>query len=225
VSFGCERVRALSAFEMNLTMPVLVKRRSRNMKSLIALVSGLTIWGAVAVGCGSDSPAPTPPAATQCVGPYADQTQVQFTAGLATTGACISTADSNAVCQNDVTTFTGKCGVDCVSMGGTQEAIGACTLACIKDKTAPDPSDACLSCYITDVGCATSHCLSDCLADPKGQPCFMCRVANHCAQDFYACTGMPLPTGVSLGAGGTGGAGPAAAGSSGETSSGGAGGA
>ena len=73
------------------------------------------------------------------------------------------------------------------------QALAACTLNCVKDRDDPDPSDACLNCYLASVACVQMNCLPECLPDPAGAPCLECRETKGCTAAFYDCSGLPEP--------------------------------
>jgi hypothetical protein len=90
----------------------------------------------------------------------------------------------------------------------TEAAQATCNATCIAEKIPAKSkalSDACVTCYTNDVGCARVHCFAECGFAPASQACAVCRVDNGCAPAFYQCSGLPTPTGSTPGAGGEGG--------------------
>jgi hypothetical protein len=142
--------------------------------------------------------------AEQCKGVYADKTESEV-AVEAGDGACTSAADLAAVCANDVNTTAASCGLSCFAQGGDEATQIQCNLSCVTTATDPDPSSACIGCYLESVACARENCLDQCLSDPTAPACIQCRADEGCTGGFYTCSGLPLPTGTSLGSGGQGG--------------------
>jgi hypothetical protein len=154
---------------------------------------------------GDDGGSGSTDAGNTCEGVYADKTLDEITAG-ATTGACTSAADLDAVCANDVNGTTSACALTCNGQGGTDAEKVVCTSDCVKDELDPAPSDACIGCYIASVSCSLANCLDPCLAGGSDPDCIDCRVEFGCAGAFYnECSGLPVPTGLDLGSGGAGG--------------------
>ena len=164
-------------------------------------------------GCSSDSTGSAAPANGQCKGDYAALTQSELDAKTASNGKCV--ADVAALCGTDVTTITEQCGADCfMNMAPDKATQDTCVSSCIANNVTL--SDACLGCYVTDVGCARDHCKLPCGIAPTSAACLSCRVANGCAPDFFSCSGLPDEV-SGTGAAGAGGAGdtPAAGGATG----------
>jgi hypothetical protein len=101
----------------------------------------------------------------------------------AATGACTNSADDAIVndTSKDVDGTTSTCG---------QSNIGnhAATKDCIIQGTGL--SDGCAECYANVVDCVVANCITECLADPNGQPCSDCRKTN-CDPAFETCSGIP----------------------------------
>jgi hypothetical protein len=135
------------------------------------------------------------------VGDYQDLTLSTFSADVATSGACTSTADVATVCSNDVTAKAEGCGLDCLTMGAAD--MDACVTTCLNNEVKPALSSGCVSCYATDVGCARDNCKINCLS-PTSPACTSCREQFGCIDAFYTCSGLPVPGSSSGGAGGAG---------------------
>jgi len=158
---------------------------------------------ALAMACGDDDDAPSAP--VNCKSPYADRTAAELKVETTATGKCA--ADTAAVCASDVITETSNCAQTCFAMHPTDAAMqGSCTLTCLKEGLSPTPSDGCLGCYVTSVGCTATYCLMECLgAGAADLACTACRKDNGCTAAFYACSGLPLPLGAATGGNGGGG--------------------
>jgi hypothetical protein len=71
----------------------------------------------------------------------------------------------------------------------------ACTGECLQGMLSPKLSDSCLTCYLQSVDCTAKFCLAECLsAGASGPQCVTCRLDNNCTANFYACSGLPIPT-------------------------------
>jgi hypothetical protein len=185
------------------------------MRHLITLLSAVAAATILVVGCSSSSD--SGPASTggsgggssdaQCVGDYADLKQSAFNAQVMSAGKCASSSDETAVCVNDVTSIAETCGDGCFMTVSDKSAApqDACTSTCLGSMVTPALSSDCQSCYVADVACARANCLIFCGTDPGGSGCMTCRQMNGCIAAFYACSGLPIPAGTSLGAGGAGG--------------------
>jgi hypothetical protein len=106
-----------------------------------------------------------------------------------------------------VTTIVGTCGKTCyLQAAAGDEPQAACVAPCIAEGvTAPAAlSASCIRCYVEDVACARNKCFGTCGLTPGSAACAQCRADNGCASAFYGCSGLPLPTGVSLGDGAAG---------------------
>jgi len=196
------------------------------MHRFITFACAVTAATLLVVGCGSDSDDSSSggggsggsgasagsgggSSSTQCVGVYADLTHSMFTSKLATDGKCIADSDATAVCTKDVTKTTAQCGASCYATAEkTDAAQDACTSSCISDSITL--STDCLGCYLTDVACSRKHCLLVCGTAPTSAGCATCRQENGCADAFYSCSGLPLPS--ALAGGGSGGTSNGAAG-------------
>lgn len=127
----------------------------------------------------------------QCEGVYSDWT-LSDVEDQTTSGACVN--DVAAICGRDLNTEAGDCGKGCfLANMSDNEAIAECTLECVKEREDPDPSDACLACYLQSVDCARVNCLAPCVEDPAGQACVQCRIEAGCTAGFYTCSGLPEP--------------------------------
>jgi hypothetical protein len=195
------------------------------MHRFITFACAVTAATLLVVGCGSDSDDSSSGGGgsggsggsgggssnAQCVGVYADLTQAMFTSKLATAGKCIGDSDATAVCTKDVTKTTAQCGASCYATAEkTDAAQDACTSSCISDMITLT-SD-CLGCYLTDVACSRKHCLLMCGTAPTSAGCATCRQENGCADTFYSCSGLPLPSGSGASGGSGGGTSTGAAG-------------
>lgn len=173
---------------------------------LIVRLSPVLLAMAFAMACGDDDDAP--PAPTQCKSPYSDRTAEDLEERTSPTGACAD--DTDAVCKSDVITETSTCATGCFPMypDDAQKA-AACTLDCLHENLAPAPSDKCLNCYLVSVNCTATNCFSECITGGAAAPaCIHCRAESGCTAAFYACSGLPLPTGTTpTPNGGAGGAG------------------
>lgn len=128
----------------------------------------------------------------QCKGVYSSWTRSELEDAVKPDAACSS--DAAAVCGRDLNDEAGDCGASCFPANmSDNEALAACTLACVKDRGNPDPSDACLGCYLLSVACVQMNCLAECLPDPAGTPCIECRETKGCTAAFYGCSGLPEP--------------------------------
>lgn len=190
------------------------------MHRFITFACAVTAATLLVVGCGSDSDDSSSggggsggsgasagsgggSSSAQCVGVYADLTQTSFTSKLATDGKCIAASDATAVCTKDVTKTTAQCGASCYATAEkTDAAQDACTSSCISGSITLSAD--CLGCYLTDVACSRKHCLLMCGTAPTSAACATCRQENGCADTFYSCSGLPLPS-AGGGSGGTGG--------------------
>jgi hypothetical protein len=54
------------------------------------------------------------------------------------------------------------------------------------------------------VACARHNCFLECGTMPTSAGCAQCRVDMGCAAPFYACSGLPVPTGITLPSGAAG---------------------
>jgi hypothetical protein len=183
---------------------------------LFSMFLASAIAAALAVaGCGSDDDSGNQSAAgavgsagasaTQCVGTYSDFTSSAFDAQTTIGKGC--SLDGASVCRNDVTNLVGTCGGSCyLQAAKDDESQAACVAPCIMEAvTAPKMlSDSCIECYVEDVACARDLCFGQCGLTPGSPLCAQCRADNGCASAFYACSGLPLPTGVDLGGGSAG---------------------
>jgi hypothetical protein len=160
----------------------------RRIFTLLVVVAAATLSVG---GCSSDSDGGGGSAGSangQCKGDYAALTQSELDTKTAATGKCVT--DVATICGYDVTTAAEECGADCYKNKALDDSIqNACVSSCITGSVAL--SDACLGCYVTDVGCARSHCLLQCGLDATSASCLACRVANGCAPTFFSCSGLP----------------------------------
>jgi hypothetical protein len=173
------------------------------MQRLITLVWVVVAATSLVVGCGSNSDSGSAGASSdpQCVGDYADLKVSTFSAGVATSGACVNAADLGSVCSNDVTGKAEGCGLDCLTMAAAD--MDACVASCLNTQVKPALSSGCVTCYATDVGCARDNCKFMCLS-PTSAACTTCREQFGCIDAFYSCSGLPVPGSSSNGAGGAG---------------------
>ena len=192
--------------------------RSRSI--LLPVVATAVVSVVMAVGCGGDDDDDAGGAGTggtgtgggagsggagTCKGVYADKTQAQITAE-AGDGECTSATDIAAVCANDINTVAASCGLSCFAQGGDDATQLQCNTDCVTAATDPDPSDACIGCYVQSVACARENCVNQCVSDPTADACIQCRLDAGCTGNFYnSCSGLPLPTDVVLPQGGQGG--------------------
>lgn len=63
------------------------------------------------------------------------------------------------------------------------------TTECLKNRY-PSLSTECAQCFGNYVGCARSHCWTQCWRNPDGAPCAECSV-THCKANLISCTGIP----------------------------------
>lgn len=188
------------------------------MKALSLLVPA-ALAGLIAItGCGDDDDDDSGAAGSggttggsggsggggQCKGVYADKTEAEL-ADEAGDGACTSASDVAAVCANDINTLAASCGLSCFAQGGDEQEQLMCNMTCITGMTDPDPSSACIGCYLESVACARINCQQQCIADPTSDVCVQCRIDEGCTPGFFECSGLPIPTGLDLGGGGAGG--------------------
>ena len=181
------------------------------MRRILCLLGVVSISALSVVGCGSDddsTPAGTAGAASagapgsagatsspQCHGDYAVATQAQLGALVDPNGKCAGAGDVKAVCGQDTTVLAETCGGGCfLSAAKDDVAQDTCVTACINTKASPALTSACINCYVTDVACARDHCAVQCGVDPTSTTCATCRLDNNCAQDFFACSGLPGPS-------------------------------
>ncbi|HET9954922.1 MAG TPA: hypothetical protein VFQ61_10485 [Polyangiaceae bacterium] len=161
------------------------------MARFIKFASLLLSASIIVVGCGDDDDSNSTPPATKCKSPYAGATEAQLKAAT-TSGAC--QGDTEAICKNDMITLAATCGVSCVQTSSDALEQAACTQSCMKMNAEPDPSDACLTCYMLSVQCAATNCFAECAADGNTPTCQSCRVEKGCTDAFYTCSGLPEPT-------------------------------
>lgn len=129
---------------------------------------------------------------TQCRGVYAGWTEDQLSDATAEGGACKE--DTEAICSRDMNAAAGECAQACfIQHGNDMQALIACAFQCVKQGSTIEPSDACLSCYLTAVLCAQQNCLEECLADTGSSSCIQCRAEEGCTGDFLDCSGLPNP--------------------------------
>ncbi|HEX3776857.1 MAG TPA: hypothetical protein VHV51_20435 [Polyangiaceae bacterium] len=193
------------------------------MQRFITLVCAVSAVAFAVVACGSsdDSSGSSnnggsagSSSVTQCVGAFSTLTENALSAQTASAGKCASKSDVASICSNDVNSAAETCGTSCFPMSGDQDA---CVSQCLNSMVLPVLSDACVSCYVADVGCARTHCAVQCVGDASGKVCMSCRQDAGCIDAFYDCTGLPNPAGnTSGGSGGSGGG--SAAGSGGDSS-------
>jgi hypothetical protein len=187
------------------------------MHRFITLACAVAAATVVVVGCGSSGDDSSPGGGgsggsggsasdAQCAGAYSDRKASAFVAATTADKGC--TADAATACSNDMTTVTGTCGKTCLVMAASDDDSQAtCVAECINENlsTGSTPiSDSCLACYTTDVACARHNCFAQCGIAPTSAGCAQCRVDMGCAAPFYACSGLPIPTGLTLGNGAAG---------------------
>jgi hypothetical protein len=150
-------------------------------------------------GGGGDAPA-------TCMGTFAFATRAQLGAGAKSAGKCASAADLDVICSNDVGGRVRALGGACFIQNptGGEAALAMCTITALKADTVPDPSDACLGCYLGVTGCTLANCRTECAADPTASMCLQCQIAKGCLPTFYACSGLPTPPGFPVSDGGAG---------------------
>ncbi len=174
------------------------------MRSLIAVLIAAAAGSVCVVGCGSDSDTGGSVSTTQCVGAYTDLTQTEFSAKADTKLGCASDDDLSNSCLNDLQSIAGGCGKGCLNQA-VGSAADKCVAECLTNNLPKAFSDSCMSCYTADVACARELCIGPCFM-PTSDACAACRVEKGCAPTFYACSGLPVPTGLDLGGGEGGGA-------------------
>jgi len=152
--------------------------------------------------------------AAQCAAPaYADVAAADFASKADTTKACAGDSDLADLCNQDLAGLGASCGKTCLLQAGSDDAAQAtCVAACINQgltSGATPLSDACMSCYTTDVQCARKECFGQCAVSPTSAGCQQCRIDMGCLPAFYQCSGAPVPSGIDLGStnSGSGGAG------------------
>jgi len=188
------------------------------MRHLFTCVAAATTVALSLLGCGSDSDSGSSnhggagggagaSAIAQCVGNNEEFTPAEFLAQTAPGKACSGSSDVSSVCANNLPVIGGTCGKSCLSAGDdSQQAlcVAGCIQAALDDSKSARLSDECVTCYVTDIGCAKSKCLGQCAVDPASPACFTCRTDAGCVAAFYDCSGLPEP-GASDGGGGEGG--------------------
>ena len=135
--------------------------------------------------CVEDAPAP-------CEGVECDEGLIcvagECVEDVPPAGACTNEADM-AVLQGDPTVgdTIKECAMGCL---GNEDPL--CATTCIVDATGL--SAGCSECYNGTFMCSVDNCLAQCVADPNSDACVACQ-AEHCAEDFLACAGIPLGDG------------------------------
>lgn len=153
------------------------------------------------IGCGDDSDGGSSnnggggggSSVTQCVGNYDEFTATEFYAETTPDKGCSSQSDMASVCANNMPLIVGTCGKGCLNMGDEAQCVAECVQAELTDKKSAPLTEACLTCYGTDVACAKDNCLVACGLNPTSEACATCRAEKGCAEEFYACSGLPDP--------------------------------
>lgn len=70
---------------------------------------------------------------------------------------------------------------NCVFSNSTQSAMKDCMLL-----YAYPIQESCLDCYINQISCIKSSCMTECMADPEGAMCQSC-INNNCITEISAC--------------------------------------
>jgi hypothetical protein len=169
------------------------------MRHFFTFVGSLTMAALALLGCGSDDDSGPSnnggsggSGPTQCVGNNAEFTEAEFLAQTVPDKGCSN--DAATVCENDMPVIVGTCGKGCLTMSGEAQ----CVAGCIDDNLSPNSDSltvGCLACYGADIECAKANCLGTCGTMPASVACATCRKDNGCADAFYACSGLPEPSG------------------------------
>jgi hypothetical protein len=170
------------------------------VRHFLTLVVSTTMAGLSLIGCGSDSDGSPNTggsgggsSAAQCVGNNAEFTSAEFAAQTKPDKACSSASDVSTVCQNNMPLIGGQCGKGCLTMGNQAECVASCIQDGLSSTSEPLSQD-CLTCYLVDIDCAKTNCLSKCGLDPTSDLCRDCRTDSGCVEEFYACSGLPEPS-------------------------------
>jgi len=102
-------------------------------------------------------------------------------------GACTNPADASILITIDAQAEITTCGAGCFLDPDKTQCIADCV------ETATGLSVGCSLCYGQSGACGIDSCLTECAADPTGQPCLDC-VALNCTPALEACTGLSATT-------------------------------
>lgn len=122
-----------------------------------------------------------------CYGLYCAMTPGEIAEEARIEGACAS--DLALACDGEIARVVSECAEANVLALGAWRAVSRCA-----ERTASlsEVSAACLDCYVDEVLCAATSCLSECLSSDDAQSCSTCRL-TRCGDAFRACSGLPAP--------------------------------
>ncbi|MCA9581396.1 MAG: hypothetical protein KC416_06345 [Myxococcales bacterium] len=123
------------------------------------------------------------------------------------TNACTNASDEAAIeAEYDgktVTEIAKAEGQTCFLTGASEEeALRACVVSGINEKTDTALSAGCATCYSISVSCGAAACLTECLdtsTEAKSKACDACICGDNdmnrnCIDEFTACSGIPSST-------------------------------
>jgi hypothetical protein len=123
-----------------------------------------------------------------CFGVYCAMTPGELAADAQSAAACSSDLELMLACDGEISRVVAQCAEDNVLTLGAGRTVTRCAE---RADALSEVGPACLDCYVEEVLCAATQCLTACLSS-DARSCSDCRLLR-CGEDFRACSGLPSP--------------------------------